>query len=118
MKRLRAAAILLTAVLGVGCAQGPSSTATATQAAASTATPGASAKPAFPLKAIQVIVPFGPGGALDTQSRLAQPYLEKALGVSLQIVNVPGAGSQVGVTRPRPSAWCIKTTAQSSEIAL
>ncbi len=49
-------------------------------------------------KSITIIVPFAAGGGTDVASRLLAALMEKDLGVSVQILNKPGAGSQVGVT--------------------
>lgn len=57
----------------------------------------------FPEKAIQLIVPFGPGGTTDLMARLLQDELGKALGsgaapASIAIVNIAGAGGMIGMT--------------------
>ena len=54
---------------------------------------------AFPTKPIHVIVPFPPGGPADTAVRIAQGGMEKALGQSLIVENVPGAAGQIGAQR-------------------
>jgi len=54
---------------------------------------------------IRWIVGWTPGGGFDTYSRLAEPFLERALGVQIAIDNVPGAGGRVGalaLSRARP----------------
>jgi tripartite-type tricarboxylate transporter receptor subunit TctC len=50
-------------------------------------------------RAITIIVPFAPGGANDIAARLQAPALEKELGVSVVVVNKPGASTQVGMTQ-------------------
>jgi tripartite-type tricarboxylate transporter receptor subunit TctC len=67
-------------------------------AAAAGWAPSASAQ-AFPSKPIRIIVPFPPGGPADTAVRIAQPGLEKALGVSVIVENVPGAAGGIGAQR-------------------
>jgi tripartite-type tricarboxylate transporter receptor subunit TctC len=54
----------------------------------------------FPIKgkAITIIVPFGAGGSTDVGARNLAPFIEKALGVPVEVVNKPGAGSQIGIT--------------------
>ncbi len=47
---------------------------------------------------LTVIVPYGAGGSSDTNARFLCSYLEKKIGTTIQIVNKPGAGSQVGMT--------------------
>jgi tripartite-type tricarboxylate transporter receptor subunit TctC len=45
---------------------------------------------------IRWIVPNAAGGGFDDFSRLFEPYLERALGVRVQVDNVPGAGGLRG----------------------
>jgi len=54
----------------------------------------------FPVKgkAITIIVPFGAGGSTDVGARNLAPFIEKALGVPVEVVDKPGAGSQIGIT--------------------
>src|SRR5215475_12847782 len=48
---------------------------------------------------ITVIVPYAPGGATDTGARLMAAALEPLLHANFQVVNRPGAGSQVALTQ-------------------
>lgn len=94
----------------------------AAQPAAPTAAPQAqaAAKPTdvpakkvdFPSggRAISVIVPLAAGGGNDIEVRTLQPYLEKELGVPIQVTNQAGAGMQIGVTaavQARPDGYTI-----------
>jgi len=45
---------------------------------------------------IRWIVGHAPGGGYDTYSRLVEPYLERELGVSIYVDNIPGAGGLKG----------------------
>jgi tripartite-type tricarboxylate transporter receptor subunit TctC len=58
------------------------------------------ATPTFPAKGkvLTIIVPFSPGGSTDVAARNLAPALEKALGITVEVVDKPGAGSQIGVT--------------------
>ncbi|MCL6563764.1 MAG: hypothetical protein K6U87_12235 [Firmicutes bacterium] len=47
-------------------------------------------------KTITLIAPDAPGGGYDTWDRLVAPYLAKALGAQVRVVNVPQAGTIVG----------------------
>jgi len=82
-------------------------------AAAPTAAPAA--KVDFPQKgkSITVIVPFSAGGGTDTQARIIAASMEKTLGVPVQVVDKPGAGSQVGLTElvnAKPDGYTIGFT--------
>jgi tripartite-type tricarboxylate transporter receptor subunit TctC len=68
-------------------------------ATAALALPGRAFAQTFPTKPIHVIVPFPPGGPADTAVRIAQGGMEKALGQSLIVENVPGAAGQIGAQR-------------------
>lgn len=50
----------------------------------------------FPKKPIDVIVSFSAGGGTDVGARILLPYVEKELGVTLNVINKPGAGGWVG----------------------
>jgi tripartite-type tricarboxylate transporter receptor subunit TctC len=52
---------------------------------------------AWPSKPIRLVVPFPPGGIVDTVARQLQPRLQTALGQSIVIDNRGGAGGTVGV---------------------
>lgn len=53
----------------------------------------------YPSRPIEFIVPWGPGGGADQLARKIAPGLEKALGVSLPVINAPGATGQTGLTK-------------------
>lgn len=50
-------------------------------------------------KAIRLIVPYAAGGATDAAARLLATELEKELKTSVLVENMPGAASQVALTR-------------------
>ncbi len=52
----------------------------------------------FPERPIRIVVGYGAGGGTDGQSRLMAKYMEKALGSTVVVQNMPGAGSQVALT--------------------
>jgi len=68
------------------------------------ATMALSAQSNYPTKAIQVIVPAGPGGDTDLNCRLMAKYLEKELGQPVVIVNVNGAGGTLGTRKVKDAA--------------
>lgn len=96
----------------------PSATAPATSAKAAepTKAPGAPAKKVdYPLKgkSLTVIVPWEAGGITDIAARVLSAALEKELGIPTQVVNKPGAASQVGITelaRSKPDGYTIGYT--------
>jgi tripartite-type tricarboxylate transporter receptor subunit TctC len=51
---------------------------------------------AYPDKPIKMIVPFPPGGPIDTMARLAGKFITDAVGQQVVIENRPGAGSTIG----------------------
>ncbi|MBA4422414.1 MAG: hypothetical protein C0390_04830 [Syntrophus sp. (in: bacteria)] len=53
----------------------------------------------YPSKPVQIIVARGTGGSSDSGARGIQPYLQKALGVSVVVNNVAGAGGIVGANK-------------------
>lgn len=52
----------------------------------------------FPSSPITMIVPYEPGGSIDTVARELQPALEEAAGVSVEIVNREGGAGAIGTT--------------------
>jgi tripartite-type tricarboxylate transporter receptor subunit TctC len=63
-----------------------------------------------PGRPITLMVPYAPGGSTDTAARLMAAALEPILKTSVQVVNRPGAGSEVGLTqlvRSRPDGYTL-----------
>lgn len=68
------------------------------------------ADPAWPAKPLRVVVPFPPGGIVDTVARQLQPRLQTALGQPVLIDNRGGAGGTVGVgevVRSAPDGYTV-----------
>ncbi len=63
---------------------------------ASTAMSGAWAQQDYPTRAIKLVVPFPPGGSVDTVARTLAPQLQRQLGQAVVIENRPGANSVLG----------------------
>jgi len=59
----------------------------------------AAAQEKYPTRPIEFVVPWGPGGGADQLARRIAPDLEKALKVSLPVINVAGATGQTGLTK-------------------
>ncbi len=51
----------------------------------------------YPVKTIQLIVPFPPGGSTDLTGRVVANHLSKKWGQTISVVNKPGAGGTTGV---------------------
>jgi tripartite-type tricarboxylate transporter receptor subunit TctC len=52
--------------------------------------------PAYPSKPIRMIVPYTPGGSIDTVGRLVADEMQRILGQSFVIDNKPGASGMIG----------------------
>ena len=53
----------------------------------------------FPSKPLKLVVPFGPGGSSDVVARIMADGAGEALGQTMLIENVPGAGGNIGTAR-------------------
>lgn len=72
----------------------------------------ASAAAAYPVRDIEFVVPYGPGGGFDTFARVVAPVMERYLTNSVNIVpmNVAGAGggkALIDMQRERPDGYTI-----------
>ncbi len=59
---------------------------------------------AWPTKPIRMIVPFPPGGTMDTLVRIVSPEMNRVLGQPIIIETRPGAGTVIGVDAAAKSA--------------
>ena len=59
---------------------------------------------AYPTRPVRLIVPFPPGGATDTFSRVTAAELTKSLGQQVIVENRPGAGTTIGADHVAKSA--------------
>lgn len=53
------------------------------------------AQDAYPTKPIKIVIPFPPGGAVDTMMRTIGPDLSAQLGQPIVVDNKPGGGAQI-----------------------
>lgn len=68
------------------------------------------AQPAWPSRAITIIVPFGPGGGTDILARLLAQHIAPPLGQSVVVDNRAGATGTVGMAvlaRSRPDGYTL-----------
>jgi hypothetical protein len=64
----------------------------------------------YPAKAVRLIVPFPPGGSVDTVARLVAPRMSESLGQAVVIDNRAGASSNIGmeaVARAAPDGYTL-----------
>jgi tripartite-type tricarboxylate transporter receptor subunit TctC len=57
---------------------------------------GASFAQGYPVRQVELVVPFSPGGSTDAMARIVAPRLSQELGVPVVVVNKPGAGGAIG----------------------
>jgi tripartite-type tricarboxylate transporter receptor subunit TctC len=57
------------------------------------------AEEAYPSRPIELIVPWGPGGGADQVARKVAHIMEPMIGVSIPVINVPGATGQTGLAK-------------------
>src|SRR5450631_3454356 len=60
---------------------------------------GTASAQTYPSRNITLLVPFPPGGATDTIARIIQDPMQKALGQTIVVENVGGAGGMIAANR-------------------
>ena len=97
MKKLLTLTLALCMSLSlVAC--GNDAPAASTPAASTPAASTPAAETAYPEKAINLVVPWSAGGDTDFHARTLGQYLEKELGVAVNVVNTTGGGGSVAST--------------------
>ena len=74
----------------------------------------------YPSRAIRVVVPFSPGGAVDGPMRLIAQELAKRLGQPVVVENKPGAGATIGtdvVAKAAPDGYTLLLASQTNAIS-
>ena len=74
----------------------------------------------YPSRAVRVIVPFSPGGAVDGPMRMLADGLSKRLGQAVFVENKPGAGATIGtelVAKSPPDGYTLLLASQTNAIS-
>ena len=77
----------------------------------------ARAEARWPTREISLVTGFGPGGGTDLIARALAGHMERSLGVSVVVRNMPGAGGTLGpaaVARARPDGYTFGLVAASA----
>jgi len=75
------------------------------------------AQESFPSKSITVVVPYAPGGSIDSMARLVSDQMAKVLGQAFLVENRAGAAGLIGadaVNRSKPDGYTLLCTANGS----
>lgn len=83
------------------------------------AQPGGFPDRLFPDRPLRLIVPVAPGGSQDVVARIIARGMGEALGQTIQVENLPGAGSNIGydaAARARPDGYTLLAGSDSLSI--
>lgn len=90
-----------------------------TSTAAGLALPALAADAPYPTRAINLVVPFTPGGSVDVSGRLIADRLARSLGQPVVVDNRGGAGGAIGstyVAKAAPDGYTLIVTSQSTHV--
>ena len=74
----------------------------------------------FPARAVRIVVPFSPGGAVDGPTRVIAQELAKRWNVGVVVDNKPGAGGTIGtesVAKAAPDGYTLLLASQTNAIS-
>ena len=74
----------------------------------------------YPTRAVKIIVPFSPGGAVDGPTRIVAQKLSERLGQQVVVENKPGAGATLGaaeVAKSAPDGYTLLLASQTNAIS-
>ncbi len=77
----------------------------------------ASAQGTYPSRQVEFIIPFPPGGPLDSAVRILQPAMQAALGQPIVLVNKGGGGGALGmdaVAKAKPDGYTVGASVMST----
>ncbi|MFC0272080.1 tripartite tricarboxylate transporter substrate binding protein [Metabacillus herbersteinensis] len=103
MKKIMMVLLILTFALSLAACNSGGQTASSKKEAGS-------GEDNFPNKPITLIVSYDAGGGTDSGARVLMPYVEKELGVAVNVVNKPGGSGWIGwgeLARAKPDGYTI-----------
>src|SRR5580765_1282999 len=79
-----------------------------------------SMSPAWPTKAIKVVIPLTPGSASDVMARIVFDQVSQSAGQPIVIENRPGAGNSIGmnaVAKAEPDGYTILANSSTHTVS-
>lgn len=79
----------------------------------------ADASPEYPIRPIQIVVPYGPGGVVDVVTRIVVDKMTQSLGQPVVVLNRPGGNANIGpsiVAQAEPDGYTLLASSSSTVI--
>ena len=73
----------------------------------------------YPKKPPQLVVPYGPGGAVDVIGRIFAEHLGQTLGQPVVVINKPGANANIGpvfVAQAEPDGYTLLASSTATVV--
>jgi tripartite-type tricarboxylate transporter receptor subunit TctC len=89
--------------------------------AGASAIPAVRAQPDYPTRDIEIVVPYAPGGPVDTATRLIQAELSRQLGGTVVVTNKGGAGGALAmyaVAKAKPDGYTLAGSANATLVTV